>query len=167
MKSYETYVVVKATLTKEQIDDRIAKVKEQLTSLGGEIILFEDYGVNNLAYEIDKNKRGYIFVIYHKSEPEAIKEIERVYRITEDILRYLTIKYEGKKELKALDDIINKKLVNDFVAYKHKERPFNREDGENGNREYHKREYNRDKTGSNTRETSSYSPKEKNEVTES
>ncbi len=45
-----------------------------------------------------KNKRGYYFVAYFKGEPSGILEIERQYRINENILRFIFIKYENKKK---------------------------------------------------------------------
>ncbi|CAI8210616.1 MAG: 30S ribosomal protein S6 [Arcobacter lacus] len=58
-------------------------------------------GTRQLAYEIEKNKRGYYFVAYFKGEPSGIKEIERNYRINENLIRFIFIKYESKKEIAA------------------------------------------------------------------
>ena len=65
-------------------------------------------GMRNLAYEIKKNKRGYYYVIYFKAQPQLIKEIERNYRINENVLRFIVIKYENKKEQKAWQSLVNK-----------------------------------------------------------
>ena len=65
-------------------------------------------GMRNLAYEIKKNKRGYYFVIYFKAEPSLILELERNYRINEEILRFIVIKYESKKEQNAWQSLVNK-----------------------------------------------------------
>ena len=49
-------------------------------------------GKKKLAYEIKKNKEGYYVVINFESNPELIKELERVYRITDDVIKFLTIR---------------------------------------------------------------------------
>ena len=66
---------------------------------GGEIAATEDMGSRKLAYEIQKNKRGYYYVCYFTAPTEAILEIERNYRINENILRFIFIKSESKKDV--------------------------------------------------------------------
>jgi small subunit ribosomal protein S6 len=58
-------------------------------------------GTRPLAYEIKKNKRGYYYVIYFRAPGASIQELERTYRINEEILRFIFIKYENKKEIEA------------------------------------------------------------------
>lgn len=112
MKHYETMFIIKPTLVEEEIRQKIDFYKDAITKNGGQIETTLDMGMRNLAYEINKNKRGYYFVIYFQAEPKSILELERLYRINEDILRFIVIKYESKKEQKAwhaLVDRTNKK----------------------------------------------------------
>ena len=99
LKHYETMFIIKPTLTEEEIHSQIELVKATIEKNGGEIVVCDNMGSRELAYEIDKNKRGYYFVIYFKSVPKGIAEIERNYRINENILRFIFIKYENKKEI--------------------------------------------------------------------
>lgn len=108
MKFYETMFILKPTLVEEEIKARIDFFKEVITKNGGEIETCLDMGMRNLAYEIKKNKRGYYFVIYFKAEPSLILELERNYRINEEILRFIVIKYESKKEQNAWQSLVNK-----------------------------------------------------------
>ncbi|BDB66238.1 30S ribosomal protein S6 [Helicobacter cinaedi] len=108
MKFYETMFILKPTLVEEEIKTRIDFFKEVITKNGGEIETCLDMGMRNLAYEIKKNKRGYYFVIYFKAEPSLILELERNYRINEEILRFIVIKYESKKEQNAWQSLVNK-----------------------------------------------------------
>ncbi len=101
LKHYETMFILKPTLTEEETMAQIELVKSNITKNGGEIIVCDDIGTKQLAYEIEKNKRGYYFVIYFKGAPKGILEIERQYRINENILRFIFIKYESKKEIVA------------------------------------------------------------------
>ena len=93
--------ILKPTLTEEETVAQIELVKSIIEKNGGEIITCDDMGTRPLAYEIEKNKRGYYFVAYFKGEPKGILEIERQYRINENIIRFIFIKYESKKEIAA------------------------------------------------------------------
>ncbi len=108
MRHYETMFIVKPTLTPEEIVEKINFYKEAIIKNGGEICATQDMGMRNLAYEINKNKRGYYFVVYFKSAPSLVIELERLYRINEDILRFIVIKYESKKEQNAWNTMVDK-----------------------------------------------------------
>ncbi|CUU39455.1 MULTISPECIES: 30S ribosomal protein S6 [Helicobacter] len=108
MKFYETMFILKPTLVEEEIKTQITFFKDVISKNGGEIETCLDMGMRNLAYEIKKNKRGYYYVIYFKAQPQLIKEIERNYRINENVLRFIVIKYENKKEQKAWQSLVNK-----------------------------------------------------------
>ena len=101
LKHYETMFILKPTLTEEETAAQIEKVKADIAKNGGEIVACDDMGTRPLAYEIEKNKRGYYFVAYFKGEPSGIVEIERQYRINENMMRFIFIKYETKKEIAA------------------------------------------------------------------
>ncbi len=99
IRHYETMFIVKPTLTAEQIQSEIETVKANIEKNGGEIAATDDMGSRELAYEIQKNKRGYYYLIYFTAPTEAIIELERNYRINENILRFIFIKYENKREI--------------------------------------------------------------------
>ena len=65
-------------------------------------------GMKKLAYPIEKNARGYFYVMYYKAAPSAITEIERRFRINEEILRFVTMKYDSKREIKAWNEMVEK-----------------------------------------------------------
>jgi len=108
MRHYENLVIVKPTLTEEEIKSTIAQVEEILTANGAEIIARDAMGMKKLAYPIEKNARGYFYVMYYKAAPSAISEIERRFRINEEILRFVTMKYDSKREIKAWNDMVEK-----------------------------------------------------------
>jgi len=108
MRNYENLVIVKPTLTAEEIQATIAAVEEVITSNGGEIAATDAMGMRKLAYPIAKNERGYYHVIYYKVAPAAISEIERRFRINEELLRFVTIKYDTNREVKAWNDLVTK-----------------------------------------------------------
>ena len=116
MRFYETMFVVKPTLTQEEITQQIDFYKAAILNNGGEINATLDMGMRNLAYEIKKNKRGYYFVIYFKAEPKLVLELERLYRINEEVLRFIVIKYESKKEQKAWETLVDRAINNKKAA---------------------------------------------------
>jgi len=91
--------IVKPTLTEEETQAQIELVKSIIEKNGGEVKATNDMGSKKLAYEIEKNKRGYYTVFYFTAPTESILEIERNYRINENILRFIFIKSESKKEV--------------------------------------------------------------------
>ena len=108
MRHYENLVILKPTLTAEEMQAAVAQIEENITKDGGEIVARDVKGMKRLAYEINKNARGYFHIMYFKIAPTAIEEIERLYRINEDVLRFVTVKYDSKREIKAFDDLVAK-----------------------------------------------------------
>jgi small subunit ribosomal protein S6 len=107
IRHYETMFIVKPTLSDEEIANQIDTVKSNIEKNGGEVVSVDDIGIKSLAYEIQKNKRGYYYVIYFKAPSESIIELERTYRVNENILRFIFIKYENKKEISAWTNMCN------------------------------------------------------------
>lgn len=108
MRNYENLVIVKPTFTAEEIQASIAAIEETITSNGGEIAATSPMGMRKLAYPINKNERGYFHVIYYTAAPAAIAEIERRFRINEDLIRFVTIKYDTKREVTAFNSLVEK-----------------------------------------------------------
>jgi len=99
MNCYETLVIIKPTLTEEEIAKQVELVEQSITEQNGEVAAVNKMGMRKLAYEINKNPRGFYAVIYHKSPASAINEVERKLRYNEDVLRFFTVKYSNKKEI--------------------------------------------------------------------
>ena len=121
MRHYENLVIVKPTLTEEEIKNTIAGIEEVLTANGAEIIARDAMGMKKLAYPIEKNARGYFYVMYYKAAPAAIAEIERRFRINEEILRFVTMKYDSKREIAAWNGMVEKTKKPAAVAEKKEE----------------------------------------------
>ncbi len=108
MRHYENLVIVKPTLTQEELEQELKAVEEVITSNGGEIAATDRMGMRKLAYPILKNERGFYYVVYYMVEPSAINEIERKFRINENLLRFMTVKYDSKKEINAWKKMVEK-----------------------------------------------------------
>ena len=64
-------------------------------------------GIRPLAYPIEKNSRGYYYVVYYTAAPTAIAEIESRFRINEELLRFVTMKYDTKREVAAWQKMVD------------------------------------------------------------
>jgi len=106
MNCYETLFVVKPTLTEEETAAQIAKIKDVLTKEGAEILATDDMGMRKLAYQVQKNDRGYYTVVYFKAEGSVITELERNLRINEDVIKFLTVKYTNNREMAQFNKLV-------------------------------------------------------------
>lgn len=119
MNCYETLFVVKPTLTEEEIASQIAKVKDVLTKEGAELLGTNDMGMRKLAYPVQKNDRGYYTVLFYKAEGTVINELERNLKISEDVIKFLTVKYSNTKEMAQFDKLVaaaNKNVATEAKA---------------------------------------------------
>ena len=89
---YETAVLLNAALEDEQIQSLISRIKEVITTNGGEINEVEDWGRKRLAYMVNKNKIGYYVILRFNALPDIVSRLERFYKLDESVLRFLTIK---------------------------------------------------------------------------
>ena len=65
-------------------------------------------GTRKLAYQIDKFERGTYVVFYFTAPTAAIAEVERLIRITEEFIRFMTVKFENQKELRFWNKQVEK-----------------------------------------------------------
>ncbi|HCR43708.1 MAG TPA: 30S ribosomal protein S6 [Ruminococcaceae bacterium] len=97
--SYETVFILSMKLGDEGIETLSEKFKG-LIEANAEIENIDKWGKRRLAYPINKEEEGYYTLISFKSAPSFIAELERVYKITDGVLRYLTVKKEQPKKVK-------------------------------------------------------------------
>ena len=113
MRHYELLVVLKPTLTVKELQAKQTFLKEILEKNGAVIAAKLEMGTRKLAYQIDKFERGTYVVFYFTAPTAAIAEVERIIRITEECIRFMTVKFENQKELrfwnKQVDKLTNKK----------------------------------------------------------
>lgn len=108
MRHYEQVVILQSTLSDEETENQIQAIQNTITDNGGEIVFLHKMGIKKLAYPINKNKRGLYIVVYFKLEPKHILEVERKLRFNESVLKFLTIKYQKAKEVKAFNSAVAK-----------------------------------------------------------
>lgn len=104
MKSgvYESAILINAALEDNQIESVINRVKEFITTNGGQIRDFENWGRKRLAYPVEKSKIGYYAIFRFDAPGSIVSKLERFYNLDEHILRYLTIKL-SKEALEQIE----------------------------------------------------------------
>ena len=98
MALYESVIIGRQDLTSGQFDTLLEKFIAVIQSFKGEIKKRENWGIRNLAYKINKNRKGHYTLLNIDGPPEAIQEYERLMRLDEDIIRFLTIKINSIDE---------------------------------------------------------------------
>lgn len=93
--SYETLFVIDADLTEEATRALVEKFTS-LIAANGEIESIEEWGKRTLAYPINDKNEGYYVLVNFKSEGTLPSELERIFGITEGILRSIVIRHEEK-----------------------------------------------------------------------
>lgn len=94
MTKYEIMYIIRPTVLE---DDRKALIEELhniFTSRDSKIVNVNEWGMKDLAYEIEKHRKGYYVVLDVEATEEARAEFDRVVRIKEDVVRYLILKDE-------------------------------------------------------------------------
>jgi len=97
---YETTFVVDGKTPEAEVEKLTAKFTQIITTAKGEIVKIEKLGKRELSYMIGNSKDGYYVYIEAKMDGEIVKEVERNYRISDAVLRYLTIKKVIHKPIK-------------------------------------------------------------------
>lgn len=95
MPFYETVFIARQDLSEAQVKDLTDGYQKIITVAGGKIHKIENWGLRNLAYRINKNRRGHYVLIESDVEAPAIHEMERTMRLNEDILRYMTTREDA------------------------------------------------------------------------
>lgn len=93
MNKYESVIIINPSLDDEKVKNLIEKFSG-LINKHGKVEKVDTLGKKKLAYEIKKNKEGIYAVIYFEAEPTLITELERNYRITDEVIKFIVIRVE-------------------------------------------------------------------------
>ena len=92
MALYESVIIGRQDLTPSQFETLIDEFVSVIENLKGTIRKKENWGIRNLAYKINKNRKGHYMLLNIDGPADAIFEYERLMRLHEDIIRFLTIR---------------------------------------------------------------------------
>ena len=91
MRLYESVFIARQDITSAQVEALADDFAEIITSAGGSIKKREYWGLRSLAYRIKKNRKGHYVMFNMETEPDALREYERIMGLNEDILRFLNL----------------------------------------------------------------------------
>jgi small subunit ribosomal protein S6 len=98
MRCYEHTLIARQDLSPQQAQALAETYSAVLTEHGAEVTKTEYWGLRNLSYRIKKNRKGHYLHLNVRAPADAITELERQERLSDDVLRYLTVKVDQLEE---------------------------------------------------------------------
>ena len=95
MRKYEAIFILRPSIEEDRRVEEIEKYKS-IIAADGEIEKVEEWGNRKLAYEIEKIRDGYYVLVTFKANPTLPKELERNFKISDDVIRYIIVNLEDK-----------------------------------------------------------------------
>jgi len=92
---YETMYILRPDIPEEEVDSHIKKYSEILEKSGTEVLDSQMRGKRRLSYPIAKHKEGIYVQLSHKGNGTQVAILEKAMRLSEDVIRYLTVKQDG------------------------------------------------------------------------
>ena len=92
---YETMYILRPDIAEDEVNKHIEKYNALLESMGGKVLDSQMRGKRRLAYPIAKNREGIYVQLSHQGDGQHIAKIEKAMRLSEDVIRYMTLKQEG------------------------------------------------------------------------
>ena len=92
---YETMYILRPDIPEEEVDSHLKKYSEILEKSGTEVLDSQMRGKRRLAYPIAKHKEGVYVQLSHKGNGQQVALLEKAMRLSEDVIRYLTVKQDG------------------------------------------------------------------------
>ncbi|MBX7457574.1 30S ribosomal protein S6 [Qipengyuania sp. 1NDH17] len=98
MALYEHVFLARQDLSQAQVDQLAATATEIVEANEGKVTKTETWGLKNLAYKIDRNRKAHFVMLNIEGPGSVVSELERQTRINEDVIRYMTIRVEEHEE---------------------------------------------------------------------
>jgi len=94
VRNYELMFIIKPDLEEEATAALVDKYTNLITEQGGTVANVDRWGKRRLAYEVNGFNDGYYVIVNFQSEPQASKEVERVLKISDDVIKHMVIKLD-------------------------------------------------------------------------
>jgi small subunit ribosomal protein S6 len=105
VRNYEVVFIAAPTLTSEELDGFINHAQTVVESKNGKVVKVDNWGKKSLAYKIKRFREGYYVVLSIEGEGGAIAELERRFRVTDYIIRFISVRID--EDLKRSEKIKN------------------------------------------------------------
>ncbi len=94
MNTYESIFILNPDLPEDKVEEHIGAVEGLIEASGGTVARVERWGKKRLAYTVKRQRYGIYVLIHFSGPPNTVPEIERYYKITESVMKYLTVRTE-------------------------------------------------------------------------
>ncbi len=98
MALYEHVFLARQDLSPAQVDELVEQYKGIIAAGGGSVGRIENWGLKSLTYRINKNRKAHYTLMDLDAPPAAVSEMERQMRLSEDVLRFMTVKVEAHED---------------------------------------------------------------------
>jgi small subunit ribosomal protein S6 len=109
MRLYETAFLITPKLDEEETEKLIQKMADVVAEKKGKMIKIDRWGKKKLAYPVEKHNEAFYVFFHYEGEPDIPPELERRFRQTESVLRYLTLRKEAEAVVKKKRKVKKKK----------------------------------------------------------
>jgi small subunit ribosomal protein S6 len=130
MRHYETTYILRPNLGEDQFTEIIDRTNAIVTNDGGAILYLDRWGVKRLAYEISREAQGYYVHMNYAAPGKTVDEIERIFRIDDRVLRYLTVKLGDNMNAETIE--VEKQQIAERIAARARAQAENAEGDEFG-----------------------------------
>ncbi len=96
MRIYEDLFIIRPDATEEETDQFVDQIKQLITGGGGTVEKADKWGLRKLAYRVAKRTEGFYVLLQYSSGADVVKEIERRFRVSDLVLKYLTVRIDEK-----------------------------------------------------------------------
>ena len=94
VRDYESIFILSTALDEAEAEKVSLRMQEVVAKNDGEVVKVERWGKRKLAYQIGRHKRGEYVLMRFKGEPKTVAELERNYKMTDSIVKFLTVRLE-------------------------------------------------------------------------
>ena len=101
MNKYETVFIIDPSIEAEEIERVIEDTQNLISGSGGTVIKVDKWGKKRLAYEVKGNRDGYYVLVDFEAEPQFIQRLGRYYGLTEEIIKYMTLRAEELQGMRS------------------------------------------------------------------
>ena len=99
MNYYEKVMILDPNIDDNAVNETIERVKNVIVSKGGEIFKTDNWGRRKLAYELNKHQKGNYVLLFFKSPPDTILELEKLSKVVDSIIKFMVVRIIKKKQI--------------------------------------------------------------------
>ena len=109
MRRYETIYILRPDLSEEEIETLCQRLTKIITDHGGKVLIEDRWGIRTLAYIVKKYRKGYYVLLDYAANPDALAELERTFKMIENVIRFFSMLKEEELDPEALEEMLQKK----------------------------------------------------------